>query len=97
MEEGGGDETDGEGGDDVDDDTQKGDGEVGGRGANIQVQSTGGEKNLFDQAMEIPNSPLMLGITLVCVLSLILNYYLLFSRGKAVQSVVVPAPPPREL
>lgn len=96
MEEGGGDETDGEGGDD-DDDTQKGVGEVGGSGASVQVQGAGGEKNLFDQAMEIPNSPLMLGITLVCVLSLILNYYLLFSRGKAVQSVVVPAPPPREL
>jgi hypothetical protein len=53
-------------------------------------------ETLFDQAMAIPGNRLMMGITVVCLLSLILNYYLLFGRARSSETVIVPAPP-REL
>lgn len=83
---------------DMEDDTEN-------KGVGASVSSTGEgqtigqDDGVWEQVMAIPANPVMLGITLLCAVSLLLNYYLLFrsgGSGKVDKAVIVPAPP-REL
>ena len=99
--EGGGDGGDeGDGGETAGEETDA-ESDVGGMsvGTKRQGEGAGRDEGVWEQVMAIPANPIMLGIMLLCAVSLLLNYYLLFrsgGSGKVDKAVIVPAPP-REL